>query len=395
MINQVIVGDITNAPSDNLILHQTNCRGTLGAGLAKSLCNTFPDLKNQYLKYCFSKSPEQLLGTVYIAECVNKHTGISSSIANVFGQLNYGRDPNVIYTDYHALEKAFNTLSGYDGSMCMPYGFGAGLANGDWKTIVGLINKCLPNNNITLYKYQDKPIHIGFTERCDPSTSLDWVRNLSADGNVVISKKLTDDLISVLLNDKDKIIFHHTVTGFGGKKIEPNVPTKEWSKSQFDKLIGYGFPIAQTVLRVDPIIPTDKGTETAISVMELYTDTGVRRVRFSFMDMYPHVKERFQAHGVPLPYESFNAPNGMMLSAINKLSSAAKSLGYQLECCAEAVAYKKGCLSKTDYDILNIPYESTSKSNQRSNCLCCGSKYELIKSTSKCPFGCLYCYWKA
>lgn len=394
MINQVVVGDITYAPNDGVIAHQVNCRSKMGAGLAKALCDTFPTLKEQYLSYCSNKTPESLLGEVQVVECVNKYTGLTHSIANVFGQLDYGRDPVRTYTDYQALELAFIELSTYCQKVYMPYGIGAGLANGNWKQIVSIIDECFLANSVTLYKIKDIPVRFGFTEKCDPSINYDWVNNLSTDGNVVISKNLTDTLIAVLLNYQDEIIFHHTVTGFGGLKVEHKVPSKEWSRNQFDKLIERGFPVEQTVLRVDPIIPTDKGINTALSVMKLYADSGVKRVRFSFMDMHPHVKARFNQQGIPLPYDTFHAPGAYMISAINQLSTTSDALGYQLESCAESVLYKKGCLSETDYKLLNVPFESCSKSQQRSNCLCCGSKYELIPRHAKCTLGCLYCYWK-
>ena len=398
---KVVIGDITTSPNEGIIIHQVNCQGVMGSGVAKALTDTFPDLKQHYLDYCKGKTPQQLLGTTMLVSCVNKYTGLTHWIANVFGQLEYGRDTNKVYTDYNALATGLKTLEEFvlqeSGSSeplyHIPYGIGAGLANGDWKTIVGIIKSTL-SGDVILYKLQDRPIRFGFTEGCDPSVSYLWYDNLSNDGNVVISKNLTDELKNYLIHDSHRIIFHHTVTGFGGFPIERKVPTKEWSRSQFDKLIADGFPVEQVVLRIDPIIPTDKGIMTALSVMELYRDSGIKRVRFSFLDMYNHVKDRFIANNIPLPYDTFHAPNEMMLSAINKLTQKADEYGFVLEACAEQILHKKGCLSETDYDILNIPYEESGSNNQRKTCSCKGAKYELFPRGTKCTMGCLYCYWR-
>lgn len=390
----VVQNSICLMPNDGVIVHQVNCKAVMGSGVAKALCCEFPDLRDQYLEFCRGKSSKSLLGEVHIAKCVHRVTGEEHLIANVFGQLDYGRDPNTIYTDYHALEVAFTTLSLCYKKFYIPYGIGAGLANGNWKKIVGIMNNSFSTSDVVLCKISNDAVRFGFTERCDPSVNYGWVNNLSKDGNVIISKNLTDTLINTLLTHKDKIIFHHTVTGFGGKLIEKNVPPKEWSRSQFNTLIENGFPVEQTVLRIDPIIPTEKGVGTALSVMDLYADSGIKRVRFSFMDMYEHVAKRFVSHGIPLPYETFHAPSNYMLPAVNCLTEKADVLGYQLESCAEAILYKKGCLSELDYQILNIPFEQCVKSQQRYNCLCCGSKYELLPRDAKCQLGCLYCYWK-
>jgi hypothetical protein len=126
-------------------------------------------------------------------------------------------------------------------------------------------------------------------------------------------------VIENLINNKDKIIFHCTCTGFGGTIIEPNVPEVEWIHKQVQKLIAEGFPTQQITLRVDPIISTLKGLQNVQKVLDMFKDTGVKRVRYSFLDMYSHVKERFNKAGIPLPYNSFMAPKYMINNTLRLL----------------------------------------------------------------------------
>lgn len=152
----------------------------------------------------------------------------------------------------------------------------------------------------------DKTQRFGTTEISDPCFHPE-IFDALYDGNLIITKRLTDSLIEKLIKNKSKIILHICVTGFGGSKIEPLVPKKEWSHDQVKKLINKGFPVKQIVLRVDPIIPTHKGINTAFSVIDLFKDTGIKRIRISFLDMYKHVKERFNENNIPIPYETFHA----------------------------------------------------------------------------------------
>jgi len=80
-------------------------------------------------------------------------------VANIFGQESYGRDPNLVYTDYIALEKGFNLVyniaKAKNLSVAIPVGIGSGLANGDWTLIQGIIEDVFEDCNVTLYEYTE------------------------------------------------------------------------------------------------------------------------------------------------------------------------------------------------------------------------------------------------
>ena len=72
----------------------------------------------------------------------------------------------------------------------------------------------------------DKSQYFGVTETFDPAFNLSFFDNLYS-GNIIITKRLTNKLIDKLIEHKDKIILHCTVTGMGGSAVEPFVPTYE------------------------------------------------------------------------------------------------------------------------------------------------------------------------
>lgn len=147
MIN-VISGNILDA-TEKYICHQVNCRNAMGSGLARQLFEKWPQVKAEYhaVTSVFAV-PNDLLGMFY-----NVRVGKDQFVVNVYGQLDYGRDKTKVYTDYTALETAFTSMAEMlHGDFAFPYGFGCGLANGDWNTVCGLIKKCFDKKKVTIYK---------------------------------------------------------------------------------------------------------------------------------------------------------------------------------------------------------------------------------------------------
>lgn len=234
----------------------------------------------------------------------------------------------------------------------------------------------------------------GMTETTDPAFHLDLFDNL-CEGNTIITKRLTDKLIEKLVEHKDKIILHLTCTGMGGSKLEPLVPKMEKTKEMFDKLIASGFPVKQIVLRIDPIIPTEKGVETAMSVLDMFKGSGVTRVRISFLDMYDHVKERFTECGIRLPYETFHANRTERIKAFDKFQIRSIEDNFLLETCGEPGIASVPCLSTRDVKILGLDYDLVGNAEQRKTCGCPANKKQIVRAKpGRCNNGCLYCYWK-
>lgn len=246
-------------------------------------------------------------------------------------------------------------------------------------------------------------IQIGITERGDPALDRSWVEKLK-DANIIITKN-PGAIHSELLKHKNKIILHATVTGMGGTEMEPNVPRMQDAINSVCRLIDAGLPAKQVVLRIDPIIPEllTYALDAAYYGKEL-TMRGVKRVRFSFVDLYQHVIERFKASSefIWLAQDPALLRNIKPLdkrSAVNLYEKALlptfRQAGFtRFESCAENAGMLTGCVSGLDIDLLGIDAELKPTGYQRVGCLCSQSKTELLTTRAQCAHGCLYCYWK-
>lgn len=128
---------LTDAFKDGcqVICHQVNCQGVIGAGLAKEIVECWPEVKRDYMALCAEVDADDLLGT-YILTPVEE--GV---IVSIFGQVYYGRDKNRCYTSYGALTCAFHLIHEclHAKKIAIPYGIGCGLAGGDWDVVMKII----------------------------------------------------------------------------------------------------------------------------------------------------------------------------------------------------------------------------------------------------------------
>lgn len=243
---------------------------------------------------------------------------------------------------------------------------------------------------------------IGVTERGDPSIDLSWIEKLDdVDGAIVITKHLTNEIIKKSKPYYDKLIFHITCTGYGLTKLEPRIPTYDYQIDKALELIEAGVDYSHVVIRVDPIIPTEKGLKTAKNVFNYAYSKGFKRFRVSLLDCYPHVRDRLKKCGFPLPYgENEFQPSQEMIDNANNLFLKLKRKypDIVIESCAEkglTETDRCGCISKKDFEILGLDTSNVDDAGyQRSGCLCCSAKTELLTNKVQCPYGCIYCYWK-
>lgn len=235
---------------------------------------------------------------------------------------------------------------------------------------------------------------LGITERGDAGLDYSWVNKMpEMTGAIIISKNLRDKLIEKLVEFQDKVILHMTCTGHGGSILEPYAPNLMWTYQQYLKLMETGFPASHVVLRLDPIIPNDKGRLIAEKVLELFSQTGITRVRYSFLDMYPHVVERFKEAGIPHPYgKGMMPPEEMINKALSDLIHPYRE-HFQFESCAENTPDQIGCISPKDMALLGITEPLSGSAGQRKGCLCPREKTELLNHAKRCGHKCLYCYW--
>lgn len=147
-----IDGDIFASEAD-VILHQVNCQGVMGSGVAKQVRARYPWVYGEYKALCdmvkATGSTKRLLGvvrTVYIDE--------SRQISNLFAQDRYGSDGKC-YTDYGALRQCLETIDKTfkNKTIAIPYLMGCHRGGGDWETVLALIEDTLCNCEVTIYKF--------------------------------------------------------------------------------------------------------------------------------------------------------------------------------------------------------------------------------------------------
>lgn len=126
---------------EQIIVHQVNCQGVMGAGLAKAIRNKWPQVYDKYRRVCTEHAPDELLGKVLPVTVGDK------IILNVFGQLNYGKG---LQTSYEALEIALRKIECkyMFQKIAFPLNIGCGLAGGDWHTVSSMIDKIFGSNAV-------------------------------------------------------------------------------------------------------------------------------------------------------------------------------------------------------------------------------------------------------
>jgi O-acetyl-ADP-ribose deacetylase (regulator of RNase III) len=150
MVN-VVMGNLLDAKED-IIGHQVNCQGAMGGGIAKQIKEKYEAAYIGYMNYCYGKNPYDLLGNCQIVD-----VGKGKFVANLFGQLNYGRT-KYRYTDYDALQNALHQLKAIAKrnklTVALPYNIGCGLANGDWDVVTEILEQVFSDYDVTLYRLE-------------------------------------------------------------------------------------------------------------------------------------------------------------------------------------------------------------------------------------------------
>lgn len=137
-------GDLL-AVSRGIIVHGCNARGVMGAGVAAAVRKRFPAAYEAYLERHRSITGLRL-GDVITVVVRENGEGPQLIIANAVTQDDFGRDPQRVYVDYDALERAFWRVRELALYHELPVHFpliGCGLANGRWEEVARRIHLAL------------------------------------------------------------------------------------------------------------------------------------------------------------------------------------------------------------------------------------------------------------
>lgn len=137
----------------DLIVHGCNCFCTMGAGIAKTIREYFPEAYEADMNTV--KGAKEKLGSITSVIVIRNNNNITV----VNGYTQYSPSGTGILVDYEAVTSVFReikqTYSGYRIGYPM---IGAGLAKGDWQVISGLISEQLSGEDHTLVKLKKKPL---------------------------------------------------------------------------------------------------------------------------------------------------------------------------------------------------------------------------------------------
>lgn len=146
-----VTGNLLEA-EENLIGHQVNAQGVMGAGLAKQIRSKYPNVYDDYMAFCkMNPDKNTLMGHTQFIE-----VGNDKYVASLFGQLNYGRQ-KMLYTHYPSLKETLTELRDvadeHGLSVALPFGLGCGLAGGDWEIVNKIIEEAFDGYEVTIYKF--------------------------------------------------------------------------------------------------------------------------------------------------------------------------------------------------------------------------------------------------
>lgn len=169
---KIINGNLFDSKA-NFIVHQTNCQGVMGSGVAAQVAELYPHVETEYrkyLRYC-KKNKTKALGTaqyvpseswaVIMVDTMKNNTVIAYDknyqyIVNLFGQDNYGMGE--LHTDLKAMKKAFIDIKEkakeIGAIVAMPYQIGSFRGGADWNDVYGIIQEVFGEEvDVEIWRY--------------------------------------------------------------------------------------------------------------------------------------------------------------------------------------------------------------------------------------------------
>lgn len=140
-------GDLLQA-KESYIIHQVNCIGVMGKGVALQIRNAFPDVYRRYQNYCEEHRIRDLLGRVLLIP-----TDEGKIICNLFGQERYSTER--CCTNLSALQRCFQQLDKIipvSERIVMPYMIGCENGGGDWGEVFPMIKNEFHRHDVVLYR---------------------------------------------------------------------------------------------------------------------------------------------------------------------------------------------------------------------------------------------------
>lgn len=141
---KIVVSDLLDI-EQGMIVHGCNAQGVMGSGVADQIRRKYPYAYRTY--YDAYTAAGLMLGEVIYAVFDTKNLIIANAITQQF----FGRDPNRVYVDYHAVRKCMRNVAGVAKQHNMQVHFpkiGAGLARGNWSILSTIIDEELDDAGV-------------------------------------------------------------------------------------------------------------------------------------------------------------------------------------------------------------------------------------------------------
>ena len=133
---------------------------------------------------------------------------------------------------------------------------------------------------ITKYKLPTTKPRVTYWKSGDPCYKLSLLEQQLGDINIIRTKRLTDEFVSLCLKNKNSIYLHVSLSGLNHTVLEPKIPTVKEIFYQIKKLIENGFNQKQILVVVEPIIPNNNGLEVLKLLLRMFSEFQELRLRF-------------------------------------------------------------------------------------------------------------------
>jgi len=148
------------------ILHQVNCQGVMGSGVAKAIRDKWPKVFEEYHQFYRMQCGDHIFSTTsdtlgqIVTVKVEDH-----EIINLFGQKHFGTDGRR-YTSYDAFYDGLIATRNYieadwpfdqKKELAVPYKIGSDRGGADWTVIEAMFFSVFGNTNIKITFYEYHP----------------------------------------------------------------------------------------------------------------------------------------------------------------------------------------------------------------------------------------------
>jgi hypothetical protein len=192
-----------------------------------------------------------------------------------------------------------------------------------------------------------------------------------------------------------------TITGLGGTRIEPGVPSPAAALAQLPGIVAVAGDPRRVSIRFDPIFTWREGSLVRSNlaffetVAEKAADQGIRDIRFSFAQGYRRAVRRTRAKGI----DFVDPEPEQKIESASRLAEIAREHGLRLfTCCQPFLAgpaiLRSACIDGRLLTALHPRGERASMTkdqSQRPDCGCTRS-VDIGSYEQTCPHGCVYCY---